>query len=279
MEPIKNIISVLEKYAPVQYQESYDNSGLITGNTNMEINGITVSLDCTEDVIDEAIAHKCNMVVAHHPILFSGLKKINGKNYVERAIIKAIKNDIALYAIHTNLDNVVNGVNAMLSDKLGLTNIRILAPKSNLLRKLVTYVPSNNVTEVRQSLFDAGAGSIGNYDECSFNVTGTGTFRANKGTNPFVGEHGKQHHEPEMRIELIYEIHKEQRIIAALNNVHPYEEVAYDIYDLENKLTTVGSGLIGETAEAFSEIEFLTHVKNVLNAGLIRHTKIGRAHV
>jgi len=257
MELLKNITNYLESIAPLQYQEGYDNAGLITGNHQMQVEGITVALDCTEEVIDDAIANKCNMIVAHHPIVFSGLKKINGKNYVERAIIKAIKNDVAIYAIHTNLDNVNNGVNAIICDKLGLKNTSVLSPKADTLRKLITFVPTDHVASVRQSLFNAGGGTIGDYDECSFNVIGTGTFRAGHSSKPFVGEHGKQHHEPEVRIEMIYESFRENQILAALTESHPYEEVAYDIYRLENKYMNVGSGMIGELEHEMSEALFL----------------------
>ena len=188
---IQDVTNYLESIAPLQYQESYDNAGLIVGNDKNVISGVLVCLDSTEEIIDEAIERKCNLIVAHHPIVFSGLKKITGNNYVERTIIKAIKHDIAIYAIHTNLDNMLNGVNEMIGRKLGLINTRILAPSSNNIRKLVAYVPSDYLEKVRESLFNAGAGKIGDYDECSFNSVGEGTFRAGDNTNAFVGEKGK----------------------------------------------------------------------------------------
>ncbi|HEU4717579.1 MAG TPA: Nif3-like dinuclear metal center hexameric protein, partial [Bacteroidia bacterium] len=241
---------------------------------SMEITGAVVALDSTEAVVEEAIRNNCNLVIAHHPIVFSGLKKFTGKNYVERTIIKAIKNDIAVYAIHTNLDNVQAGVNAMIAKKLSLKNTRILSPKENLLRKLVTFCPKTEAEKVRNALFEAGAGAIGNYDECSFNAEGTGTFRGNEQTNPYVGEKGKRHLENEERIETIYPQHLEGRILAALRASHPYEEIAYDIYPLLNKWQQVGSGMTGETETVFSLEDFLAHVKRSLAVPVIRYTPV-----
>jgi dinuclear metal center YbgI/SA1388 family protein len=274
MSKIQEVISCLESVAPAVYQESYDNSGLITGSVETEVTGVLICLDSTEEVIDEAIRRKCNLVIAHHPIVFSGLKKINGKNYVERTIIKAIKNDIAIYAIHTNLDNVYGGVNSMIAEKLKLINTKILAPKSNLLRKLVTFVPLEKAEEVRSALFTAGAGSIGNYDECSFNIEGEGTFRGNERSDPYVGKKEVRHTEDEIRLEMIFEAYREKRILMALFNAHPYEEIAYDIYSLTNDFQSVGSGLIGELAEPQSENDFLLYIKSAMKAGCIRHTKL-----
>src|SRR5436190_13536884 len=191
MTLIKEVINCIETLAPPALQESYDNAGLIVGNDSDGVRGVLVCLDSTEAVIEEAIRQNCNLVVAHHPILFSGIKKLNGKNYVERTLIKAIRNNIAIYAAHTNLDNVQNGVNAKICQKLGLKNARILAPKKSLLKKLVTFCPAGHADKVRQALFDAGGGRIGKYDECSFNAAGTGTFRGTAGAHPFVGQVGE----------------------------------------------------------------------------------------
>ncbi len=272
MITVRNITDHLEKIAPLAYQESYDNSGLITGNHDSEVQGIMICLDSTEEVIDDAIANKCNLVIAHHPIVFSGMKKFNGKNYVERALLKAIKNDIAIYAIHTNLDNVSTGVNKVIADKLGLKNQRILSPKKGSLRKLVTFCPVEHAERVRNAIFNAGAGGIGNYDECSFNISGEGTFRGNEQSNPFVGEKGERHLEKETRIETIFEAHDQSAILKALFQSHPYEEVAFDIYPLENSNRLTGSGIVGELAENQSEKEFLEFVKHTMKAGGLRHT-------
>lgn len=269
---IKKVINYLETIAPPSYQESYDNAGLIVGNPNMDATGAIICLDSIEAVIDEAIEKKCNLVIAHHPIVFSGLKRFNGRTYIERVVMKAIKNDIAIYAAHTNLDNVKIGVNAKICEKIGLQNTKILSPKKGRLKKLYTFVPSAQSDKVRNALFEAGAGQIGNYDETSFNIVGAGTFRANEGANPHVGDIGKRHYEAEVKIEVIFEDYKEGRIIAALKQNHPYEEVAYDIVSLDNKSNDVGSGMIGELEKPMTEKAFLLHLKNVMNTPVIRHT-------
>ena len=270
---LKNIISELEKFAPISLQETYDNCGLLTGNKEQQITGAILCLDCTEDVIEEAISRNCNLVIAHHPIVFVGLKKINGSNYVERTIIKAIQNNIAIYACHTNLDNVKLGVNNKIAQKIGLINTQVLAPKKSIIKKIVTFVPTLNLENVRTALFNAGAGNIGNYANCSYVLEGTGSFNANENANPFVGEIGKVHFEKESRLEVIFESYKEQKIIAALKENHPYEEVAYDLYNLENFNNEVGSGLIGELPIPMTENDFLNHLKIVFNLKSVKHTK------
>jgi len=271
---IKELINYLESIAPLSYQEDYDNSGLIVGTHEQEISAALVSLDCTEEIIDEAIRKGCNMVISHHPIVFRGLKKFNGKTYVERAVIKAIKHDVALYAIHTNFDNVLNGVNAKLCQVIGLTNCSILSPKSNQLKKLVTYCPVAHAEELRTALFAAGAGNIGNYSECSFNSEGTGTFKPGENTNAFVGEKGKRHEEQETRIEVIYPAHFERQIMVALHLSHPYEEVAFEHFSLTNSFQNVGSGMIGSLSVETNEADFLRDVKDKLGAKVVRHTAL-----
>lgn len=270
----KDIIDVLEQYASPALQESYDNCGLLTGNTNTKINGVLLSLDCTEDIIDEAIKQKCNMVIAHHPIIFSGLKKLNGKNYIERTIIKAIKNDILIYAIHTNLDSVYQGVNAKIAEKIGLINTRILAPVEGKLLKLVTFVPLNDADKVRNAIFTAGGGVISEYDSCSFNIEGKGSFRGSENTNPYVGKKGEIHFETELRIEVILPEYLKNKVVSAMIKAHPYEEVAYDIYKLENEHPRIGAGLIGELKTPMDEKEILKKIKNIFKAKCIRHTAL-----
>src|SRR5690606_13635641 len=197
---IQGIISYLESIAPPQLQEHYDNAGLITGSLDWDCSGILICLDATEDVINEAIEKKCNLVVAHHPIIFKGLKKINGKNYVERTIIHAIKNDVAIYAIHTNLDNILTGVSGKMGSLLRLENMQVLSAKENTLHKLYTYIPNEKLDEVRQAVFNAGAGQIGKYSSCSFNTPGIGTFKAEAEADPYVGEVGHLHKEEEVRV-------------------------------------------------------------------------------
>ena len=269
---IKEIISVLEELAPLAYAEDFDNVGLLVGDQNAEATGVLVCHDALESVIDEAIAEKCNLVVCFHPILFSGLKKITGKNYVERSIIKAIKNDIAIYAVHTALDNHQEGVNKIFCDALGLINTKILIPKSNFTRKLVTYTVPENADQVRNALFAAGAGNIGNYDNCSFNSEGFFTFKGNENSHPVIGEKGKLHTGNEIKIEVIFEKQLENKILKALIENHIYEEVAYEIYDLQNKNQNIGLGMIGELNAPMEEKSFLKFVKDKMQAQGIRHS-------
>lgn len=272
MGTIKQVIQYLEQLAPPVYQESYDNCGLLTGSTDWELTKILVTLDCTEAVVDEAIARGCNLIVSHHPIIFGGLKKLNGKNYVERTVIKAIKNDIAIYAIHTNLDNVQHGVNAKICEKLGLINTKILVPKTGTLKKLSVFVPQTHLQVVQEALFNAGAGNIGNYSECSFYSTGMGTFKGNEKSNAFVGEVGKQHQEPEYKLEVLVDDARLNNVISAMLKAHPYEEVAYDVYAILNTNTTIGSGIVGELPQELSAEAFLKHLKSTMNLNVIRFT-------
>ena len=269
---IIDIIRVLEAQAHPSLQESYDNAGLLTGNTDWECKGILCTLDTTEAVIIEAKSRGCNLVVAHHPIIFGGLKKINGKNYVEKTVIAAIKNDIAIYAIHTNLDNVILGVNNKIADRLGLINRRILAPKAGQLMKLFTFVPIAQANQVREALHKAGAGHIGEYSEVSFNAEGTGMFKGSENTNPFVGTPGKLQEEKEIKIEVILPAHLQLAVVKALWEAHPYEEVAYDLVSLSNENQLVGTGMLGELPEPLEEAGFLHMLKTGFELEIIRHT-------
>ena len=266
------VIEFLEQLAPLSLQESYDNSGLLVGDPSTEITGIMVSLDCTEDVLEDALRQGCNLIVSHHPIIFSGLKRFNGSNYVQRTVIKAIKNDLLLYAIHTNLDNVIDGVNGKIAEQLGLVNTRILQPKKGILKKVVTYCPVSHAEIVRTAMCDAGAGKISNYDQCSFNISGIGTFRGNEKTTPYVGEKGEIHAENEVRIETIVAEHSVKQVLKAMRNAHPYEEVAFDIHPLENAWNEVGSGMIGEIPEEMDALEFLRSLKISMKTDCVRYT-------
>jgi len=272
MAKIRDITGYLEQTAPLPLQEDYDNAGLLTGNENQEIKGILISLDVTEAVIDEAISLGFNLIVSHHPIIFRGLKKLTGSNYVERVIIKAIKNNIALYAIHTNLDNVKNGVNKKIADKLGLTDVKILKAKISGLCKLVSFVPKDNVLEVLDAVHAAGAGVIGNYDHCSFRTPGTGRFKPNKSANPHIGKRNEFEEVNEERIELIYPEHSGHNVIESLKAAHPYEEVAYYIHKLENKSEDVGSGMIGQLENALRVNDFLLTLKKTFNLEHFKYT-------
>lgn len=271
---IKDIIHCIETFAPLALQESYDNAGLIVGDSGKEFSKGLVCIDITDKVIDEAIKKGCNLIVSHHPLIFGGISKITNNSFSGKCIIKAIKNDVAIYAVHTNLDNIINGVNAILCKKLGLINCKILKPRKNILKKLVTFCPADYTEKVRKALFESGAGHIGNYDCCSFNAGGTGSFRALENANPFVGEVDKLHYEKEVRIETIYPSYIENKIVQALLSSHPYEEVAYDLIPLDNAFNKAGEGMIGELEEIIGPMEFLQKIKSVTQTGAIRHSEI-----
>jgi len=271
---IASLLQILDEWAPPSLQESYDNSGLITGQPNAAVSGILISLDCTEAVVEEAIATNCNVIISHHPIVFSGLKKLTGSNYVERTVIKAIKNDIALIAIHTNLDNVASGVNHEIAQRIGIEQCKPLQIKSNTLLKLDTYVPNDALEVVRSALFEAGAGKIGNYDSCSFSLQGEGSFRALEGSKPNRGKQDTLHFEPEVNLSCVFHQHNRRAVIAALKKSHPYETPAFDILHLENSDETIGSGRIGTLPSPMPTSEFLLHLKDTMELKVIRHTPL-----
>ena len=274
MVKIKDIANALEMFAPLPLQDDFDNAGLQIGLTDAEVAGVLLCLDVTEAVVDEAIASGCNLIISHHPVIFKPLKRITGSNYVERCIIKALANGIAIYSAHTNLDNAPGGVNYRIAEILGLQNVRILLPKEDSLLKLAVYVPASHTDAVRDALFAAGCGEIGNYGSCSYNVEGFGTFKANEGCNPFCGNIGELHRENETRIETIMPSYIKGRVIKALLNAHPYEEPAYDIYPVKNSWDAVGTGVIGELPAERDEIGFLQEIKEKFAVGCVRHTPL-----
>jgi dinuclear metal center YbgI/SA1388 family protein len=269
---IKDIFPILEELAPLAYAEDFDNVGLLVGDKNTICTGILVCHDALESVVTEAIRENCNLIVCFHPILFSGIKKITGKNYVEKAILKAIKNEVAIYAIHTALDNHFNGVNRIFGEALGLKNLKILIPKTQFIQKLITFVPTNFIEEVKSALFKAGAGTIGNYTECSFTSYGKGTFKGNANSNPVIGEKNSLSEVEEIKLEVTFEKHLQQTILQAMRTAHPYEEVAYEIYTLENLHQQIGLGMIGELNDELEEISFLHLVKEKMQCEAIRHS-------
>lgn len=271
---VQDVINQLQDLAPLNYAEDFDNVGLLVGDKNQSVSGILVTLDTLEAVVDEAIERNCNLIVSFHPIIFKGLKKLTGKTYVERVVIKAIQNNIAIFSIHTALDNAFQGVNSIICDKLGLENKKILMPQSATLKKLQTYVPQDNVEELRTALFKAGAGNIGNYDSCSFNIEGKGTYRGNEDSNPTLGKKGELHTENETAVSVVFEKHLESNILNAFFNTHPYEEVAYEITTLDNANSYIGMGMIGELKTAMDEEECLRHVKAKMNTECVRHSKL-----
>ncbi len=271
---LKELLPILEEMAPLAYAEDFDNVGLLVGTTESEITGILVCHDALEEVIDEAIAKQCNVVVCFHPIIFSGLKKITGTNYVERSVLKAIKNDIAIYAVHTALDNHKEGVNKIFCDALGLTQTRILIPKADFIQKLVTYTTPENAESLRNALFASGAGSIGNYEDCSFSSKGIGSYRGNENSNPVVGNKFELVTTEEIKIEVTFEKHLQSKVLKALFSAHVYEEVAYEIYGLKNSHQNIGLGMIGTLQQPMEETEFLLYVKDKMGCGGIRHSRL-----
>ena len=276
---VKDIITELENVAPLSYQESYDNAGLIVGNKTDVVSKVLITLDVTEAVVQEAISCNANLIVSHHPLIFKGLKVLNNTTEIGRCISLALKNNIAIYACHTNIDSVIIGVNARICDKIGLKNRKILSPRANCLTKLVTFVPKNYLETVQDALFEAGAGCIGNYDKCCFFADGTGTYRANEQANPFVGEKGEFHHEGETRIEVVFPNEITNNVVANLLKNHPYEEVAYDLFPIKNSFSKVGDGMIGDLPTPEKTEDFLNRIKQTFNCGTIRHTKILKKNV
>ncbi|WP_288371833.1 Nif3-like dinuclear metal center hexameric protein [uncultured Algoriphagus sp.] len=271
---IRDIISFLDQLAPPAYQESYDNARLIAGDPNQPVKGILCSLDCTEEVVDEAIQLGVNLVVAHHPIVFKGLKSLTGKNYVERTVIKAIKNDVAIFAIHTNLDHVAHGVNKRIADRLSLLNPKILQPKKGILSKLTFFVPEDAKNQVLDAVYQTGAGQIGEYKNCSFQVNGMGTFTPSDAANPYSGKAGVPSYEAEVRAEVILPKYLSQKVVSAMKKSHPYEEVAFYLQDLENENQEVGAGMIGELESPMDELDFLDYLKERMNLQVVRHTAL-----
>lgn len=276
---IKEIIAFLEDFAPPHLQESYDNSGLICGSPETVVNSALIALDLTDEVMQEAIDKGINLIITHHPILFKPTKRLNDGHFTGRLLIKAIRNDIAIYAIHTNLDSVKGGVSAALAEKLGLQNTKVLSPRKSLLRKLVTFCPASHEEKVRLALFNAGAGKLGNYDSCSFNSPGKGSFRALENANPYVGLVNELHYEPEVRIETIYPVYIEKAVIQALISSHPYEEVAYDIFSLENIFYEVGYGIVGDLKSPLNAWDFFNFLAETCGCRCIRHSRVNTASI
>jgi dinuclear metal center YbgI/SA1388 family protein len=271
---VKDVCSALEELAPLSLQESYDNAGLLVGNKQMPLTGVLLCIDVTEEIIEEAVRKKCNMIVSHHPLIFRELKSLTGEDYVERSVLMAIKNDIAIYAAHTNLDNISGGVNTRIAEKLGLKNIQLLQPANDKLIKLVTFVPNAHVVDVRTALFEAGAGHIGKYDCCSYSVHGEGTFRAGDECNPYIGKKGEMHIENEVRIEVILPSYLKNKVYKSLIKVHPYEEPAIDLIPLENNSQHIGIGVVGELSTPEEELSFLHRVKQVFGLKTLKYTAL-----
>ncbi|AMR26051.1 Nif3-like dinuclear metal center hexameric protein [Hymenobacter psoromatis] len=277
MPTVQDLARALEAAAPLAYQESYDNAGLQCGLPEAEITGVLIALDCTPAVVAEAARRGCNVVVCHHPVIFRPLKRLTGKGLVEQTIMAALKADVAIYAAHTNLDNVRQGVNAKLAEKLGLVNTRILVPQTGTLARLSTYVPgppayADAADKVLAALHAAGTGQIGNYTDCSFQSQGLGTFTPGAGTRPAIGTENQAERVAETRLEVLLPLHRQAAVLAALRQAHPYEEVAYELIKLENQHQEVGAGLVGELPQALPPAEFRKRLKEVLGVPVVRHT-------
>ncbi len=271
---VKDIIAVLESRAPLGLQETYDNSGLLTGRRDQEVTGVLVCLDVIPEILEEAVKRGCNFILSHHPPFFSGMKKFSGNSLQEKILIKAIKNDLALYSCHTNLDSVSDGVSGRMADLLGLINQRILVPREDDLIKLVCFIPASHLEVVSEAIFAAGAGCIGNYDHCSYQLSGNGTFSAGEESHPFAGSIGSIHYEPETRFETVLSKHLLKEVVKAMLEHHPYEEVAYDLYPLINKNPSEGLGIIGELDHECPELDFLSKIKNVFGVQVVRHSRL-----
>lgn len=276
---LREVITYLNQEFLPEYQEAYDNAGLLVGYPDNEVSGVLTTTDVTPTVVQEAIAHGCNLIVSHHPLIFGGLKRITPSSATGRMVLQLVEKGIAVYAAHTNLDNLDYGVNALLTSKLGLCNCRILRPMAEQLAKVVTYVPTADAERVRERLFATGAGCIGHYDSCSYNCDGTGTFRANEGCNPYCGQVGELHHEAETRIEMVYERRLERKVLEALRKAHPYEEPAIDLIPLANRYDRVGAGMVGELAEETDTEAFLSTVKARLGLPVVRCSALCRTRV
>ncbi|WP_223649300.1 Nif3-like dinuclear metal center hexameric protein [Hymenobacter psoromatis] len=275
MPTVQDLAQLIEAAAPLAYQESYDNAGLQCGLPEAEITGVLLALDCTPAVVAEAARRGCNVVLCHHPVIFRPLKRLTGKGLVEQTIMAALKTDVAIYAAHTNLDNVRQGVNARLAAKLGLLNTRILAPQTGTLARLTTYVPDqpdDPAGRVLAALYAAGAGQVGNYTDCSFQSQGTGTFTPGAGTRPAIGTENQPARVAETRLDVLLPLHRQAAVLAALRQAHPYEEVAYELVKLENQHQDVGAGLVGELPQALPPAEFRKHLKTALGVPVVRHT-------
>lgn len=274
MAKVSEIINCITDVAPLQLQEDYDNSGLLVGDPNNEVESALITFDITEEAIDEAIEKNCKLIISHHPIIFKGLKKLTQQTYIERIVAKAIRNDIALACMHTNLDNSDRGVSMALARQLGLEDIRILDPMKNRLAQIVVFCPVEQAESVRHAMCEAGAGHTGNYGQCAFQVHGKGSFKALEGSHPFVGKHNELHFEDEIRIETIVPDFLVGKVVAAMKHVHPYEEPAYNIYPVGNEYGKAGGGAFGKLGNPTDEKEFLNIVRQKLGIPCLKHSRL-----
>ncbi len=271
---VNDVIKYLEGWAPKETAWQKDNTGLQIGATESKIKNIFLCLELTEIALSEAVEKNCNFIITHHPFIFQPLKKIditNDKN--SKLIEKIIKNDITLYSFHTNLDFTKNGVSFALAKKLDLKNISFLENQESNQFKLVVFVPGNNLNEVLDAIFNSGGGKIGEYEKCSFQVPGKGTFEGSENSNPAIGKAQNFEKVDEIRLEILIDSWNLKKVISAMIEAHPYEEPAFDVYPLQNKNVNFGFGAIGNLENSLSENDFLNFVKEKLNLINLRFVK------
>ncbi|WP_371370673.1 Nif3-like dinuclear metal center hexameric protein [Sporomusa aerivorans] len=261
----RDIIAEVEQLAPKHFAESWDNVGLLIGRPDQDIHKVLVTLDVDTAVVEEAIAVQADMIVAHHPLLFKGLTRIRTDSPQGNMLASLIKKDVAVYAAHTNLDSAPGGVNDVLARKLNLRNVVPLTTVyQEKLHKLVVFVPVSHVETVRAAMTAAGAGHIGNYSHCTFQTQGVGTFLPLAGTSPYIGEQNKLEYVEEYRLETIIPLSIRSQVVSAMLAAHPYEEVAYDDYLLQNTGPGSGLGRVGELSQPLTLADFINQIKSAL---------------
>lgn len=261
---LKSFVKKIEKKYPLNLAYDWDNVGLLVGDNDQEINKIMVCLEANEKVINEAIENDIDLIITHHPFIFSKIKKVTTSDLKGNLIHKLIKNNISIYSMHTNFDIAFDGLNDYFAEMLELDNIKILdKTNSENLYKLAVYVPKTHLDNVRTALGNSGAGHLGNYKECSFSSEGEGRFKPCDGANPYIGETNTLESVHEVKIETIVPQKILDKVISAMIKSHPYEEVAYDLYKLENKGDSVGLGRYGKlrTQMTFKELGLILKEK------------------
>ncbi|MEG1409914.1 MAG: Nif3-like dinuclear metal center hexameric protein [Terrisporobacter sp.] len=282
---LNDLIKKIENKYPLNLAYDWDNVGLLVGDFDAEVKKILVSLEANENVIEEAIKNNVDLIVTHHPFIFRKLNKINTRDLKGKLIHKLIKNDIALYSMHTNFDIAFDGLNDYFMEIMGFENTKVLdITNSEVLHKIAVYVPLTHELVIREALGDVGAGHIGNYSHCTFNTPGVGTFRPEENANPFIGKIRETEEVKEVKIETIVPQSILQKTIDKMIKAHPYEEVAYDVYKLENKGNSVGLGRYTTLNQVMDLQSLCEKIKLKLNMDHIRvvgelNTKIKKVAV
>ncbi|MDX2495518.1 MAG: Nif3-like dinuclear metal center hexameric protein [Desulfuromusa sp.] len=262
---VSDVIGLLNRLCPTYLAEDWDNVGLQVGNPAAEIDKILVCLDAEEIAIQEALRQGAQLIISHHPLIFRPIKRLSPTDMTGRVLFQAIKHDISVVSAHTNLDRAADGLNDWLAERLGVLGVVPLEqPTGGYFYKLVVYVPLGHEMEVRDAVFAAGAGQVGAYDHCSFNSRGTGTFRGNQETRPFIGTPGEIEKTEEVRFETIVPAPVLNKVVSRMLKVHPYEEVAYDLIPLANEHLQVGLGRVGQLKKSILLQQFADQVKEKL---------------